>query len=85
MIIKVEDGDTGLMVTATVNGKTGPQVEVARVDTNHPEKGWKVTVINAIGYTMPSTGGPGTRYYSVLGVLLTALSAGFFLLHRRRH
>ena len=80
---KVEPYNMGIAVTVPEEQLKYANAEM--IDPNDPEKGWKITVINTLGYAMPSTGGPGTRYYSVLGVLLTALSAGFFLLHRRRH
>ena len=85
VIIKVEDGDTGLVVTATVNDKTGPQVEVARIDANRQELGWRVTVINTIGYTMPSTGGPGTRTISIIGLLLVLMGGSYLLIRRQRN
>ena len=76
--------DTGIIVKGPDDEKTRKYADVFMVDADHPEMGWKITVINTLGYAMPSTGGPGTRYYSVLGVLLTALAAGFFLLRRKR-
>ena len=84
IVFTVELVDTGIIVKGPDDEKTRKYADVFMVDADHPEMGWKITVINTLGYAMPSTGGPGTRYYSVLGVLLTALAAGFFLLHRRR-
>ena len=84
IVFTVELVDTGIIVKGPDDEKTRKYADVFMVDADHPEMGWKITVINTLGYAMPSTGGPGTRYYSVLGVLLTALAAGFFLLRRKR-
>ena len=82
--IKVEPGDTGLIVTAETGEKTGKYVEATRIDPNHPEKGWKVTVINVHGYSMPSTGGPGTHDYSIIGVILVLLGGAYLLIRRQK-
>jgi len=46
---------------------------------------WNGTVLNNLPYDLPSTGGSGTRYYTVIG--LTLISVSIFclvVLHRRR-
>ena len=44
---------------------------------------YTLTVTNNAGYELPSTGGPGTRLFTILGSLLI-LGAGVLLLRRRR-
>ncbi|MBR3008889.1 MAG: LPXTG cell wall anchor domain-containing protein [Stomatobaculum sp.] len=43
-----------------------------------------MTVINTIGYTMPSTGGPGTRAISIIGLLLVLMGGSYLLIRRQR-
>ena len=44
---------------------------------------WEITVYNSTGYELPSTGGPGTRLFTILGSILI-LGAGLLLWRRRR-
>ena len=48
------------------------------------EKTYTLTVTNNAGYELPSTGGPGTRLFTIMGSLLIALAGGIFLWRRRR-
>ena len=40
-------------------------------------------ILNNAGYELPSTGGPGTRFFTILGSILT-FGAGVLLWRRRR-
>ena len=80
--IVIKKVETGLIVTATVNGEESSFAHAERIDVNHPEYGWRVTVINSAGYELPSTGGEGTRHFTILGFILIA-GAGLLLLRRR--
>ena len=44
---------------------------------------YTLIVTNSAGYELPSTGGPGTRAYTILGSILI-LGAGVLLWRRRR-
>ena len=45
---------------------------------------WQIRVWNNPGVVLPSTGGPGVRRLYLLGLLLTALSCGGWMLRRKR-
>ena len=81
---EIKQKPTGIVIEEPEDETIKKYVDIKMIDTNHPEKGWKITVINVHGYAMPSTGGPGTSHATGLGILLTGIAAGFFLLHRRR-
>ena len=65
--IEVKNIETGIIVTAMVNGQTNASARTERIDVNHPEYGWRVIIMNTTGYELPSTGGPGTRLFYILG------------------
>jgi len=47
------------------------------------ENGLSISVKNEPGAALPNTGGPGTRLFTILGLILIA-GAGLLLLRRRR-
>ena len=81
---EIKQKPTGIVIEEPEDETIKKYVDIKMIDTNHPEKGWKITVINVHGYAMPSTGGPGTSHATGLGILLTGIAAGFFLLARKR-
>ena len=48
------------------------------------EEGYTLVVTNNAGYELPSTGGPGTRLFTIFGSTLI-LGAGVLLWRRRMH
>ena len=44
---------------------------------------WKLQIQNSAGYELPNAGGPGTRFFMILGSILI-LGAGVLLWRRRR-
>ena len=71
----------GLEVTVSYDGEIG--FATARIDSNHPEFGWVVTIRNDAGIELPHTGGIGTTIFYILGSLLVA-GCGIVLVSRRR-
>ena len=65
-------------VTASIGGKP-----VAGDKLSHSEGAWTLKIMNTAGYELPSTGGPGTRIFTILGSILI-LGAGVLLWRRRR-
>ena len=55
--------------------------QIVKDDNNNDV--WEITVYNSTGYELPSTGGPGTRLFTILGSILI-LGAGVLLWRRRR-
>jgi LPXTG-motif cell wall-anchored protein len=43
-----------------------------------------VHIVNMAGASLPSTGGPGTTLLYLLGIVLTGLAGGGFVMKRRR-
>ena len=71
-----ESGD--VKITLTDEEGTG-----ANTNINASADGIRITVKNDRGAALPSTGGPGTRIFMILGGVLTAF-AGAVLLQRSR-
>ena len=65
-------------VTASIGGNP-----VAGDKLSHSEGAWTLKIMNTAGYELPSTGGPGTRIFTILGSILI-LGAGALLWRRRR-
>ena len=77
IIITETDGD--FHISAKIDG-----VPIVGEKLKWVNKGlWKMTLQNSAGYALPSTGGPGTRIFTILGSLLV-LGAGLLLWGRRR-
>ena len=71
-----ESGD--LKITLTDEEGSG-----ANTDSSASVDGLQITVKNERGAALPSTGGPGSRIFTILGCVLTAF-AGAMRLQRRR-
>ena len=82
--IEVENTATGIVVTAKINGEQTAFAKAERIDVNHPEYGWRVTVMNTSGYELPSTGGFGTNMIYFLGITLIGLAGAGYVMKRRR-
>ena len=65
-------------VTASISGNP-----IAGDKLQHSDGVWTLKVMNTAGYELPSTGGPGTRIFTILGSILI-LGAGALLWRRRR-
>ena len=78
-IITVENTDSGIVAKASANGKefVYPQIKYDRTTGE-----WTITIINQMGYELPASGGPGTRFFRILGCLLIA-GAGILLMRRK--
>ena len=70
-------------VNSNPDMRNGLFANASRVDAIHPELGWIVTIRNDSGVALPSTGGPGTRLFTLLGIMLIALT-GILLWRRQR-
>lgn len=69
-------------VGATINGETTTFATAEHVDTNNPELGWVVTIMNESGVELPSAGGVGLVPVYAIGCLMVA--AGVLTILRRR-
>ena len=77
-----QDASTGqFIVTPTINGEQSEFVTVELADTDDLSKGWIITVKNDAGVVLPSTGGPGTHLFTILGSMMVCLAGA--LLWRR--
>lgn len=65
-------------VTASIGGKP-----VAGDKLSHSESAWTLKIMNTAGYKLPSTGGPGTTLFYLMGMILTAGAAGILMRRRR--
>ena len=84
--ISVENQGSGINVLAKINGQKSTKARAERIDVNHPEYGWRVTIMNSAGYALPSTGGPGTRIFNILGMMLMVLAGtGMFVMKRKNN
>ena len=81
--ITVEKQGAGMIVAAKVNGQPSAFARAEMINVDHPEYGWRVTIMNSSGVTLPRTGGPGTRTITLFGALLTAAAGALLLLRRR--
>ena len=82
LVVKLTDSGQ-VLVEATINGQTSSFAKVI-TDVNHPELGWTVTIMNSAGVELPSTGGPGTALFTVIGGIVTALAGAILTLKRRK-
>ena len=76
--------DNTVTVTAKINGEASDFAAVTFIDREHPEQGYVITLMNTAGVELPSTGGPGTYLFYLLGGLLVLIAGSGLLLHRRR-
>ena len=80
--ISVESTSTGIVVTARI-GDT--EIEYPKVAKDPSTGEWSVEITNQSGAVLPYTGGPGTEFIRLLGVVLTVLAgAGLVIVKRRR-
>ena len=62
---------------------TGP-LDVTTIEEEDRTEVVRIQVSNSSGYELPSTGGPGTWLYTILGSILICLAGASLLLMRRR-
>ena len=84
--ISVEQGEAegDIIVRATINGKTSAFISTVRSDVSNRPDYWIITIRNDAGVSLPNTGGPGTRLFTILGILLLALSGAGAMMRKRR-
>jgi hypothetical protein len=80
VIIKIESGEDGITLTASINGTA---IQYPKLEKDHTTGAWTLKVTNTIGYELPSTGGPGTSLLYLLGILLTGLAGAGLMMKRR--
>ena len=62
---------------------TGP-LDVTTIEEEDRTEVVRIQVSNSSGYELPSTGGPGTHLFTILGSILICLAGASLLLMRRR-
>jgi LPXTG-motif cell wall-anchored protein len=78
------------ITVAEQNGILNITAKIANVDVGSDKLvkidkcSWKLSLQNTAGYKLPSTGGPGTGFFTIFGILLIAL-AGLGLVLRNKH
>ena len=72
---EIKQKPTGIVIEEPEDETIKKYVDIKMIDTNHREKGWKITVINVHGYEMPSTGGRGTLLFSLSGIVLILMGS----------
>ena len=70
-------------IGAEIGSGSTDMVKLGNEADNNGTTTWIVTVGNQRGAALPSTGGPGTKIYTVLGAML-AVTSGLLLVIRRR-
>ena len=74
-----ETKDT-VKVKASMNGTELEQTQFSATEAGKND--WLLKVMNTSGYELPSTGGPGTRLFYLLGGVLTALALALLKVRR---
>ena len=67
----------------TINAFLNQPLRCEKVKDENGNDVWEITVYNSTGYELPSTGGPGTRLFTILGSILV-LGAGLMLQRKRK-
>ena len=80
------DKNTDEMVTFTAaQAAVVDDPETTEIDESKDATNATFEVKNEPGVALPSTGGPGTRFFTILGSMLICLAgAGFILLNKKR-
>lgn len=73
-------GDGSIIYTDSILGNDVEKTQVI----DHENKVVILKVANSAGAELPATGGPGPRYYYLVGSMLTILAGGILLLRKRR-
>jgi LPXTG-motif cell wall-anchored protein len=77
--VEITVKDTGVLYEQITNSLSSSNAGVSGDNV----QGYTLVVTNNAGYELPSTGGPGTRLYTILGSILI-FGAGVLLWRRRR-
>jgi len=80
LVVTAPDIQPTIKGTWVSGNPTGEQGTV----TGSTEAGYKVTVRNVTGVSLPSTGGPGTRLIYLLGTILIMLAATGLVMRKKR-
>lgn len=79
IIVTEENGILNL--TAKIAGKEVGNDVLVKIN----KVSWKLSLQNTVGYKLPSTGGPGTGFYTIFGILLIVLAGlGLVLRNKQR-
>ena len=81
---EIKQKPTGIVIEEPDDETIKKYVDIKMIDTNHREKGWKITVINVHGYEMPSTGGRGTLLFSLAGIVLILMGSALKAVRRKK-
>ena len=60
------------------------EIEYPKILQNHETGEWTILITNQSGVALPATGGPGTNFIYLLGLLLTSFAGTGILMKRRR-
>ena len=71
-------------VTASYTVAVGDITNIATV-TEEPKNVFTISIANTAGYELPSTGGPGTMVFYILGSIITLLAAVLLITKRRSY
>ena len=78
------DGTAGdIDVSAKINGKTTTAASSARIDNEHPELGWIITIRNDAGVELPHTGGSGVTLIYFAGIMMILMSGAALVIRRK--